>query len=223
MIIKHPRHFVSASISTSDVGLITNNFLVAFETELNSIYNSFYNYYIKEDTLTGSQNVFRLIERTWIGVLNNCIIKNFQNATTLQEFSVWDSERNIGRCDMLFTIPLNNKRYDFVVEGKLFEFMNNWKPHTAKVFYNTILLQAYSYYNAERKYYDNYNSEVRLMAFVVEWIRTTDLLDRAKKIMDEWTDSSDNETDFMALYHSDKSGVFVYGKYVVASEFEGVR
>lgn len=220
MITKHPSHFIAKTISGNEVGVITKTFLMAIEEELNSIYSSFYNYNIPEDTLTGTQNIFRLIERTWIGILNNCIIKKFRDASSLQEFSVWNSERSIGRCDMLFCIPSKDRRMDFIVEGKLFEFKNNWKPDSAKYFYNSILLQANSYYEAEKKYYDSYNSEVRLMAFVVEWIRTTELLEKAEKIMNKWEDSSDGEADFLALYSSDKAGAFVYGKYVLATDFE---
>jgi hypothetical protein len=222
MVFKYPKHFISEDISGNEIGMITNNFLLAIETELHSIYNSYYNYNIEGDTLTGSQNIFRLIERTWIGILNNCVVKNFPNSSTLQEFSVWNSEGSIGRCDLLFSIPLNNKRHDFIVEGKLYEFTNNWKTETAKFFYNSILLQANCYYEAEKKYYDSYNSEVRLMAYVIEWIRTPDRLNNAKRIMDSWDDFTDRETDFLALYNSEKAGAFVYGKYVLATEFERV-
>lgn len=53
-----------------------------------------------------SHSVFALIERAWVGVLNNAIIRAFpKDAITLQEFAVYDKEiKIIGRSDMLVSL-----------------------------------------------------------------------------------------------------------------------
>lgn len=219
MVTQHNHIYLSPFLKNQHFASLFENTLKGITEELNKIYHSFYNYNIAEDTTKGVDNLFRVIERTWVGILNNALLKAEPSITTLQEFSVWSPERNIGRCDLLFRYEKNNQKTDFVTEAKLYEFTDKWQNNNAKNHYFNILKQANSYYISERKYYDTYGSDVWLMAFVAEWIRTRDRLTRAKTIMNEWNDQTDSETDFLTLYHGDSSGAFVYGKLIKAAEF----
>lgn len=105
---------------------------------------AYYSYQVKNDEIA-ADNIFRIIERTWVGVLNNALIRVDPEITTLQEHSVWSDEKNIGRCDLLFRHCYNGKKDDFFTEAKVWEFTNNWGIPTQTDFYNKILCQAYNY------------------------------------------------------------------------------
>jgi hypothetical protein len=220
MIKQYEKTYQSPSLKAEHFGPLIANTLKGITGELNKIYRAFYSYQLKEDSSKGIDNLFRIIERTWVGILNNSLLLENPSITTLQEFSVWSSERNIGRCDLLFRYEHEGQKSDFVTEAKLYEFTDNWKNDTAKGFYLGILNRAYDYYSTEKKYYDTYESDIWLMAFVAEWIRGKERLTRAETIMSEWNENTDSETDFLTLYQGELSGAFVYGKLMKASEFE---
>jgi len=220
MITQHGLAYLRPDFKQSSTGELFSKVLENIQKELDGIYKAFYSYPVNEAERPGIDNIFRIIERTWVGVLNNALLKSDSRITTLQEFSVWSEERSIGRCDLLFRYEAGVQRFDFVTEAKLFEFTNRWKNETAEQFYNSILRQAFNYYDTEKKYYDTYKSEVWLVAFVVEWIRNSALLNEAVKIMSNWSQDTDNQTDFLTLYIGNDCGAFVYGKLVRASDFK---
>jgi hypothetical protein len=60
-----------------------------FGKEINSLARTVFN---QKET----HNVFALIERAWVGTLNNAIIRAFpEDAVTLQEFAVYDKNKKI--------------------------------------------------------------------------------------------------------------------------------
>lgn len=193
---------------------------MAITDELNKIVSAYYSYNFPEDDSAGIDNVFRNIERTWVGIFNNALLRVNPGIATLQEFSVWSSEKNIGRCDLLFRHSHDGKKDDFVTEAKVWEFTDNWKYPTPREFYSGILGQAYIYYNTERKYYDSYKTDVWLLAFLAEWIRDKEKLEKAKNIMNDWKQETDHETDFLSLYMGECRGAFVYGKIISVKEYE---
>jgi hypothetical protein len=183
---------------------------------MNRISQAFYQYKIPDHELTGVDNLFAIIERTWVGVFNNALVRNSEIAV-MQEFSVWNSEKHIGRCDLLFRFKDENEEVDIFAEAKCHEFSNDLGKFKNDEFYQKILDQAYKYYKEEQQYYEK---EVRLMAIVFEPIKNNERLERAKNIMDNWNNNIDPETDFLTLYYGNTRGVFVYGKIIPVSEYK---
>ncbi len=194
--------------------------LVEINTELNKLARAFYSWEFEDDDIPAVDNLFRIIERTWVGIFNNALNRSSTNITTLQEFSVWGEQKGVRRCDLLIRFNPNNTAHDFITEAKIWEFSSNWKRPTPKAFYHSIMKQAYGYYEAEKNYYQSYQSNTWLMAFVVEWIRNSNMLEKAIKIMDGWDHNTDEETDFITLFTGKESGAFIYGKIMSTEEFE---
>lgn len=211
----HPNVYISQKLPNG-FAVFLHKMLIDLRAEMNRISRAFYQYKVQGQEYFGVDNLFSIIERTWVGVFNNALVRN-SDIAVLQEFNVWNSERNIGRCDLLFRFEDENEEVDIVTEAKCCEFFNDWNNFNNGEFYRRILDQAYRYYKEERKYY---GKEVRLMAIVFEWIRDTDRLEAAKTIMNDWKEEKDPETDFLSLYYGDKRGVFVYGKIVTVQEYE---
>jgi len=210
----HPNVYISQKLPNG-FAVFLHKMLIDLRAEMNRISRAFYQYKVQGQEYYGVDNLFSIIERTWLGVFNNALVRN-ADITVLQEFNVWNSERNIGRCDLLFRFEDENEEVDIFVEAKFEEFIYSNNFNRAG-FYKKILDQAYKYYKAERKYYEK---EVRLMAIVFELISNADRLEAAKTIMNDWKEGKDPETDFLSLYYGDKRGVFVYGKIVTVQEYE---
>ena len=218
MITQHLKVYVNPNLKPAGFNSIIRNVLGKIKKELNKIVSAYYTYNVNTNEIS-ADNIFRIIERTWVGVLNNALTMVDPEIATLQEFSVWSDERNIGRCDLSFRHYHEGEKDDFVTEAKVWECTNNWETPTPPEFYRGILGQAYNYYSTEKKYYDDYRSNVWLFAFVIEWIRNKTMLDAAKEIMSKWDPEKDPDTDFLTLYIGTERGAFVYGKIVSAKEF----
>lgn len=193
--------------------------LAELRTEMNRVSQAFYQTRVTGQELFGVDNLFSVIERTWVGIFNNALVRN-SDIAVMQEFSVWSDEKNIGRCDLLFRFNDGNEEIDIVAEAKCYEFFNNWDKFNNAEFYKRILDQAYRYYKEERNYYEK---KVKLMAIVFEWIRNNDRLEAAKKLMDEFQHRNDPETDFLSLYYGNSRGVFVYGKILSVDDYEKIQ
>ena len=220
MIVQHPNIYLSPFLKEQFFGEFIKETLKKTETELNKIFKTFYSYDQQQmgDTNRGIDNLFRIIERTWVGIFNNALLKVDSTITTLQEFSVWNSERNIGRCDLLFRYEKDGKKADFITEAKLSEFKANWKKEGVKGFYLSRLKQAYDYFEPEKKYYESYQTDIWLMVIIVEWMREK-MVPVALSIMDNWKQEDDPESDFLTLYNGGTSGAFIYGKLMRPSDF----
>ena len=98
--------------------------LIEVDSEIRRTAKSFYDYSPEEfkETNKGVDKIFSSIERTWVGIFNNALIKSDDSVTTLQEFAVWSNVRQEGRCDMLFEWNTCH----FIVEAKSEEFKPNW-------------------------------------------------------------------------------------------------
>jgi len=88
-----------------------NLVFLKFETELNQISKAFYP--------TNEKLVFECIERQWVEIFNNAVIKSFKfdEVTTLQEYSVPLAEKLYGRADYLVRL----KKIDMLFEAKMYE------------------------------------------------------------------------------------------------------
>ncbi|MEI6880569.1 MAG: hypothetical protein WCK82_04520 [Bacteroidota bacterium] len=158
-----------------------------------------------------SKDIFALNERTWVGILNNAILKAFPNdeVSTLQEFGVYHNENknHIGRADYLVCwedkyLLFEAKQYEELSTKKLIQKVNDKS-------YDKEFEQAMNYYKAESIYYKG--KTVYIIPIYFGWMREKikyNLIDEAKKYKIE----SDDETDFCALYYEGNNGVWVYGK-----------
>jgi hypothetical protein len=168
----------------------------------------------KEMYMGKESEMFSLIERTYIGILNNAIVRLYDDrVTTLQEFSVWDTEKIVGRADFLVKMNFKDHKTYFLFEGKHREFIGKiYSGSNLENDYNDFIFQALKYYNAEKKYYEE---PVFIVAIIFEWIRNQHRLDQVLN----WPDEDDGLTDFYMLLRSynvanDNSGLMVYGKVV---------
>ena len=164
-------------------------------------------------------DMFSLIERTYIGLLNNAIVRYYnEKVTTLQEFSVWNKNKLVGRADLLVRIKFDNEIVYILFEGKQREFDGKeYVSSQLEIFFETFETQARKYYDAEK---EDYNEQVFIVPIVFEWIRTQKKL---TQVLNWETDRDDGHTDFYAVYHSncqteDNSGLMVYGKVIKANE-----
>ncbi len=189
--------------------------LTGIKEEIDIVSNAFYNYDDQPNALKGVDNLFAIIERTWMGIFNNAIVRKFPDVATLQEFNVWNSERNTGRCDFLFCMKDDDGYFDIVTEAKMREFKNDWKQVERERDFEKIISQAYAYYKEEEIYY---KKPVKLMALVFEWVRE-ERIEAAKGIMDNIDREIAKDFDFLSLYYGDRRGVFIYGKIIAARDF----
>jgi len=210
LIIQLNNNYISSTIKPEGFSDFMDKVFSSLEKEINLVADTFYKYDPEEHlNHYGKDDIFTIIERTWIGLFNNAILRAFPNTATMQEFSVWSETKAVGRCDLLFNYRYNGKEYDVISEAKSYEFTDDWNKTDSLQFYKPILEQAEKYHLLERKYYTR---PVVLMIIVFEWIRDTTKLERATSIMKKWTAQSDSETDFVALYTGESRGLFVYGK-----------
>ncbi|MCX6185812.1 MAG: hypothetical protein NTU43_02295, partial [Bacteroidetes bacterium] len=159
-----------------------------------------------------SKDIFALNERTWVGILNNAILKAFPHdeISTLQEFGVYDEDKknHIGRADYLVCcedkyLLFEAKQYE---EKSVKNLCDENKNDLAKE-------QAIKYYNAELNYYNKEGKTAFIIPIYFGWMRKEGLIEKAK----EYKIESD-ETDFCALYYEGNSGVWVYGKVYNSEE-----
>ena len=211
MIQQFPKVYINPELKPIGFQKFISQLSVGLCKEINLILKAFYQYDDK-----GIDDLFTIIERTWVGILNNSLIRTDHETVTLQEFRVSNGEKIVGRCDLLFRMNMEQKNIDSIVETKCYEFKDNWKSCNFEAFYDKILTQNYNYYNAEINYYQ---PDIYFMVIVFEWIRSADKLEKAKNMMDEWDQNTEPTTDFLTLYMATNRGVFVYGKIISAKEY----
>lgn len=173
-----------------------------FLIELQQIALAFYSKNEKE--------VFNCIERQWVGIFNNSVIKSFKfdEVTTLQEYSVPLAEKQYGRADYL--VRLDN--IDMLFEAKMYEEKGRGcSDEVMDADYLNVLKQAAKYLKFNER--GNYKEELYLVAIYFGWIRNKSVLDKVKSAMDKGKSSSD-KTDFCSLFCNENSGVWVYGRVV---------
>jgi hypothetical protein len=190
-------------------------------SEIKEFFDQTFKYFQKEIFLlrstifseNKSHTVFALIERAWVGVLNNAIIKAFpDDSVTLQEFGVYGADQKlIGRCDLL--VRWTNKKEEeiyLLFEAKCFEERRELELYDdCENYYSKIMAQAMKYYEPEKEYYKDKN--VYLITISFGWLRKPAVLNKAIAYFD-FKDRTDFSTDFCYLYYEGSEGVWVYGK-----------
>lgn len=171
--------------------------------ELNQIAVSFY--------LGEKENVvFECIERQWVGIFNNAVIKSykFDEVTTLQEYSVPLAEKQYGRADYL--VRLDN--IDMLFEAKMCEEKGTvCSDEMMEADYLKVIQQATKYLKFNER--GSYKEELYLIAIYFGWIRNEGVLEKVKRVMDAGKSTTD-KTDFCTLFCNESSGVWVYGRVV---------
>ncbi len=196
------------------IKLFLNKILDAFGKELEKVATAMYKYPHELKGIDGKEDindVFALIERSYVGLLNNVIIKKYPKAVTLQEFTVYKKDSNAGkdklegRADLLVDVVINNTPIRLLFEAKAYTAARKQpKKGEMQAYYQRVRSQAMSYYEAEKEYY---NTLPYIVTINFDWIRDTKLLVDLKK--NEFVD--DGCTDFYYIYHTDMAGLMVYG------------
>src|ERR1035437_7505202 len=163
--------------------------LDAFGEELNRLASQMYKYPNGKkgiDNHESINDVFALIERSYIGLLNNAVVRSFPKNSTLHEFIV-SGKKQGERADYLVTHHFDDQSINFLFEGKISEATykdyENYDPQVAAQYYKQIHDQACKYFEAEKEYYQN---ETYIVTIIFEWIRKTDLLDGIRKELKEY-------------------------------------
>lgn len=154
--------------------------------------------------------IFQYIERTWVGVFNNAVRRAYPDAVTLEEFSV-GLENSYGRADYFVRLP--DHEIDMLFEAKMYEDMGNDKNEYTETqyWYNEVINQARSYYNAEAT---DYLPNTYAIALIFGWMRKPTALQRARAYMQSTDEekAKKDPTDFCAFFTDSKNGLWVYGK-----------
>jgi hypothetical protein len=200
--------YISTELSKWGLDEFFQKFFVAFVEEIDLLYRTFFSFRTEEVR----KDVFSMIEQTWVGLLNDAIKRIDINIPTMQEFSVWENNKGIGRCDYLFRwTNKKNATYDIITEVKQFECVGNWKYEHSKEFYSKIEKQARKYYQAEKH---NYQQEVLTMTIAFEWIRYEGHMEKMLKTLDEFDGSIDEHTHFIKLIGHGNKGIIIYGNII---------
>lgn len=203
LIQLHQKTHIDLMKLNSKAGPLFEYLFPALEDEMRIVSKRFYQY----EGNHPEDDLFHLIERSWVGILNNALVRGGKDVVTLQEFTVWDSKgKSAGRCDLLFSWG----DLDVMVEAKSAEFKpKSWRK-PSKGFYNkTFSKLSDVYFGSEAQYYNRTTFGIVLY---FEWIRETgDLLNQAEQVMNVWDPLTDPDTHFLALYKGHRRGLFVYG------------
>ena len=176
-----------------------------FKAELNRLHDTIYNY-------NDHKLLFALNERAWLGVFNNAIINAFpESAVTLQEFSVYNEGKFVGRADFLVHWKAGNgKEFYLLFEAKQYEETSRSKIlNDTWDDLNKIKLQAQKYFDAEISYYEG--KTVYIIPIAFGWIKKEGFLDEAKKYFLKGQ-QKDQTSDFCALFYENEVGMWIYGK-----------
>lgn len=192
------------------------NVLNGLKKEIELVGHAFYGKEMKDESFHGVDKVFSNIERTWVGLWTNAMVRNTE-VPTFQEYHVYSDTRLVGRCVLLFQIPVDGAPMNFITEVKSQEFVNNWNTKDTLPYYLYVMDQANKYFKEEVGYYPD--GRTRMMALFFEWIGNTMLLDKAKDIMKDWKNNPDLEADFLGLYYGTQRGLFVYGKIMTEKAY----
>jgi hypothetical protein len=188
---------------------IVSNFffkvLDGFHQELLLLCNHWYNYELSIDKTAGYNDVFGLIERTYVGIFNNSVVKNFPDDAVLQEFSVHLGGKKYVRADYLVKHIEPNGYVNILFEAKQRQFDGkDYNKEQTSSYLDPFMEQAKKYVSSEKTYY---KGETYLSTLVFEWVRLEKHVNQVKN----WSNEDDGITDFYCFYHSDNAGLMVYG------------
>jgi hypothetical protein len=197
--IKKAKTFISKRTENFLLKNFFENVLSQFQKELQLLADSWYCY--SEDGKCGTEEIFALIERSYVGLFNNAVIRCFPNDAVLQEYSVHLGGRNYVRCDYL----VKHQAMNILFEAKQRTFDGKkYNDKETEMFLSPFVEKGMKYFNAEEKYYVD---TTFVSSLVFEWVRYSEHL---KQVL-MWSNEDDTITDFYSLYHTDNAGLMVYG------------
>lgn len=157
--------------------------------------------------------VFALNEATWVGLLNNVIVRVFGDQVySLQEMGIYQDGKYFGRADYLvhWKGAEGSDSIFFLFEAKQYEESSiNKLRGDSTAYLNSIFEQGFGYYNANRENYGN--SQVFIVSVAFGWMRDKKLIEEAKKYPG-FHYKYDESVDFCSLYCTHEDGVWLYGK-----------
>lgn len=210
MKIEHKYHISSVRCSPQILQLLCHNISVGLSKELELLGKHVYP--------QNNQGLFNMDERTWVGLLNNAIVKGFgDDVATLQEFGVYNHKRFVGRADLLAVINVGPENFvNLLFEAKQYTQQGiEGMLDDATDYLNGISEQCCKYYDAEKWYYESNDTFIIPIVFAnlrgEEIIRTALAYFAESHTVNREADSS----DFCYLYYSEEdwTGAWVYGKY----------
>lgn len=178
--------------------------LEQFGAELNLLANEMYQYPngLKGKYGKDSENdVFDLIERTYVGLFNNAIIRSFPELATLQEFPVYNEGDAQGRADLLVVKNSAQGTVNLLFEAKCSRLAD--RDYTRKEtlqYYNMMIKQGKEYFKAESDYYRGKTFIVALAFDILGKELTQKFLKEKYK---------DKITDYYYIYHTNDSGLAI--------------
>lgn len=201
--ISSEKIFISKRIEDASLRNFFEQTLTQFHDELQMLADQWYGY--DEDGKAGTDEVFALIERSYVGLFNNAVIKSFPKDSVLQEYSVHLGGRKYIFGDYLVKHWEGERSINLLFEAKQRQFNGKaYSKEATELFLNPFIEQGQRYYMAEEKYY---NECTYISSLVFEWVRKVKHL---KPVL-EWNNDEDGVTDFYRFYHSDTAGLMVYG------------
>lgn len=210
--IKATTVYVSERISEREVSIFFKRILREFKNELQLLADQWYNYEPGIDGESGTEDVFALIERSYVGLFNSAVIRCFPKDATLQEFSVQEGRKSYVRGDYLVKHLRKGKPINFLFEAKQRVFDGRkYESEELIKYFDPFISQCKKYYEAEKNFYvgDTY-----LVPLVFERVRYSE---HCKMVMELDDNNDDGVTDFYCFIHTDVAGLMVYGKIVSCS------
>ena len=205
----HQKPFVSFSQNKTLEKFIADT-LSSLREVIEITANAFYQETEHDQEVMGFDKMFGGIERTWVGIFNNAVVRTDATIATLQEFKVFSDEKEEGRCDFLFQVNKDNQIFNVYTEAKqaIHDSMSNL---TAQNDYTTAFKQLNTYYEQEKKWCKCPNFQ---MVIRFEFINKSEELKLVQDAANNWDFSQDDGTNFLSLYYYKKRGVLVYGKII---------
>ena len=198
--IKCGKIFISKRTKSYLLDDFFEKILLRLKDEFQLLADNWYCY--SENGVKGTEEVFALIERSYVGLFNNALVKCFPNDSVLQEYSVRMENGSYVRGDYLVrhgesNILFEAKQRQF--DGRKYTVADSIK------FLKPFIRQGFKYYNAEKNYY---RGTTFISSLVFEWVRHPHHLDLVRK----WDEEEDDGiTDFYCLYRTELAGLMVYG------------
>ena len=152
--------------------------------------------------------VFALNEATWVGLLNNVIIRVFGNqAYSLQEMGIYQHGKYFGRADYIvhWRGSEGSGPICFLFEAKQYEETSIKKmQEDVSLYLNSIHTQGQGYYIANREYYRDV--QVFIVSIAFGWMRNKELIKEANNYQG-FQYQNDESVDFCSLYCTQEDGV----------------
>ncbi len=157
-------------------------------------------------------------ESSWLGLLALAIRRVDNKASFLEELTIYNHDKHVGRLDLLISVPNKHdeSRY-YLVEAKCREWkgLDYWSISNANGNFNNIYEQASKYAKEIiRKSFSHFEPEIISLSF--DWIRkgisgSSQRIDGANKYFYDF-EIEKTDIDFLSFYHTEVDGLFVYGK-----------